>query len=754
MIKRIELENWKSHHETTLEFSDGVNALIGTMGSGKSSVLEALTFGLYGTTPSLKSREITLDDAIRRTPSEASEARVKVWLELDGDEYTVEREIERGSGTRRSELRKSGELLEAPSTQEVTEQVEKILGMDFRSFTRAIYAEQNKLDLFLEMRPGDRKEKIDELLKLDRFEDARQTTVKVENRLKDKMKQKQDELSDLEDDFDRDELEELEDEIAETEEELEELEDEIEELEDSREKHEERLEELEGKKEKQEKVKEKITRLEARKEAVKEELEEILEKVKDIENVEQRLEDTREELEEMEAKREKIERLEQKLELKEENRKELWEDIEELEEEVERLEELEEIDEELDEVSDNVEEVKERGNKLYAERQNIIESVKTLKDADGECPTCGQELDEKHREELFNERKEKVEGIKNKEKELREKLEKLIDKQEELEEKRDELMQYQKSEERLEKKQEKLEDIEESLEEIQEEKEELEKDYSEDRTDDLEKKIERLEEALELNELEEKKDVLDEKIEKAEEEIEEIEFDEEEIEEVRENLSEIRERRSVKKNTRKSREELLEEKNKRLEQMEKQQEKLEKLEKDVENTDRLLDFVHDYRIALEDTQVTLRERFVKRLNDLMDRIWTQVYPYDDYYSIRLNAEEGYLLQLLDSENSWISAEAEVSGGERHSAALVMRLALTFALSPKLQLLILDEPTHNLDSSAVEELAETLRERASGLINQLFLVTHDPALEAAATGKLYQFEKKGTETGLTEVEEVR
>jgi len=111
--------------------------------------------------------------------------------------------------------------------------------------------------------------------------------------------------------------------------------------------------------------------------------------------------------------------------------------------------------------------------------------------------------------------------------------------------------------------------------------------------------------------------------------------------------------------------------------------------------------------------------------------------------------------FLTLKTTGFSAQAEVSGGERHSAALVMRLGLAFTLSPKIQLLMLDEPTHNMDSSGVEELAETLRKRSSDLVKQLFIVTHDPGgLESAATGKLYQFEKKNTETGLTEVEEVR
>ncbi len=753
MIKRIEMENWKSHHETDLEFSSGVNALIGTMGSGKSSVLEAITFGLYGTTPALNSREITLDDAIRRSPSPAKDARVKVWLELGGDEYTVERVIERGSGTKRSELRKNSELIEAPSTQEVTEQVEKVLGMDFHSFTRAIYAEQNKLDLFLEMRPGDRKERIDELLKLDRFEDARQTIVTVENRLGDQLDAKQDEYAELEEEIDGEELEELEEDIEELEDEREELEEEVEELGEKLETQEKGIEELEEKKDKYRELEQRKTKLEARKESIEERLEE-KETTESIEKPEEKKQETEERIEELKEARENISQLEQRLELDGEKREKLKKEVENLEEQVEKFQELEDIEDEIEEISGEAENVKERGTTLHAERKNLLDSLKTLKDTEGDCPTCGQEMDEEHREELFEERKSRVKELKKKEKQLRDKLEELEEEREGLTEKRDELMQYRDSGEKLEDTREELEELEEDIEDRKEKLEELSEEWSGDEVEELEQQLERLAEAEEVKELREKEEVLEEKIGDTEDELEELDFDEEKLEEMKEELSEIREEKSVKENTLASQEELLSEKRKRLEQMQERLDKLEEIEKELEKTDKLLDFVHNYKIGLEDTQVTLRERFVRRLNELMDSIWSQVYPYDDYYSIKLNAEEGYLLELLDSENNWISAEAEVSGGERHSAALVMRLALTFTLSPKLQMLILDEPTHNLDSSAVEELAETLRERTSELIEQMFVVTHDPALESAATGKLYQFEKKGTETGLTEVEEVK
>lgn len=753
MIEKVELKNWKSHHETELEFDEGVNALIGTMGSGKSSVMEAVVFAFYGTTPAHNSREITLDDLIRRNPSQADEAMVKVEFKISDENYSVKREIERGKGTTHSELRKNGDLIEAPSTREVTEQVEKLLGLNFKAFSRAIYSEQNNLDLFLNMRPGTRKKRIDELLDIDRFEEARKNTVKVENNMKKELEDRQEALGELEDEIDEEELEELDEEIEEKKEKTEKLEKSLEEKEEKLEEKNNELEELEEKKEKVEKLEERKTKLETKKESVQERIDEAKEKIESVENPEKELEKARELKNELEEKREKLGKLEEKKKYLENDTEDLEDEIEELETEVEKFEEFEEIEDELEEIKQEIDRIKEEGNSFYAERTNLEESLETLNETDGECPTCGQEMDNEHREKVVSERKQEIKQLKEKEKKLREKLEGKDNQKEELEEKRDELLEYKSSEEKLEEKQEELEEKREKLEEITEEVEELGEDVSEDKLEDVEQKIDRLEHVEKIEELEEKKEHIEEKLEETAEELEEIEFDGEKLEKLRDKISELKEERSAEKQELKSEKEIVEEKQKRLEQMQSQVEKKQELEEKVEKLDQVLDYIHSYKTGLKETQIELRQKFVSRLNDLMDSIWTQIYPYDDYYSIRLNVEEDYLVEVLDSDNNWISAEAEVSGGERHSAALVMRLALSFTLSPKIQLLMLDEPTHNMDSSAVEELAETLRQNSDDLVKQMFIVTHDPALESAATGKLYRLEKKNTETGLTEVEEI-
>jgi len=48
MIKRVRLKNWRSHYDTDLRFDEGTNVIIGINGAGKSSVLEAIFFALFG----------------------------------------------------------------------------------------------------------------------------------------------------------------------------------------------------------------------------------------------------------------------------------------------------------------------------------------------------------------------------------------------------------------------------------------------------------------------------------------------------------------------------------------------------------------------------------------------------------------------------------------------------------------------------------------------------------------------------------
>ena len=184
MITRIILENWRSHENTSLEFSKGTNVIVGITGAGKSSIMNALCYALFGTFPDLQQRKIKLDDVIMNKPYEKEHARVYVELETNGEKQTIERTITRGKGSTENYYRKNGALIEGPNSKRVTEKITEALGMNYELFSKAVYSEQNNVEYFLEIPRGQRKQKLDELLGITRLEQARKNAGKAAKQLK------------------------------------------------------------------------------------------------------------------------------------------------------------------------------------------------------------------------------------------------------------------------------------------------------------------------------------------------------------------------------------------------------------------------------------------------------------------------------------------------------------------------------------------------------------------------------------------
>ena len=99
MIRKIKIKNWRSHDDSEFDFSKGTNALIGIMGSGKSSVMDAICFALFGTFPNLQSKKLKLDDILMNKPIMKDKADVELFLSINGAEYSIRRVIERNRGT-------------------------------------------------------------------------------------------------------------------------------------------------------------------------------------------------------------------------------------------------------------------------------------------------------------------------------------------------------------------------------------------------------------------------------------------------------------------------------------------------------------------------------------------------------------------------------------------------------------------------------------------------------------------------------
>ncbi|MBS3057595.1 MAG: AAA family ATPase [Candidatus Diapherotrites archaeon] len=186
MISLVELENWKSHKHSVLEFGKGTNVIIGRMGSGKTSVMDAISYALFGTFPALLARRLSQDEVIMSKPTSADFAKVAIEFDYRNENYRIERILQKSAGRKTNEAKiyRNSNFLAGPKVSDVNERVEEILGINFDLFSRAVYAEQNQIDFFLRLNPSERKGKIDELLAIDRYENAREQAGALANRIK------------------------------------------------------------------------------------------------------------------------------------------------------------------------------------------------------------------------------------------------------------------------------------------------------------------------------------------------------------------------------------------------------------------------------------------------------------------------------------------------------------------------------------------------------------------------------------------
>jgi exonuclease SbcC len=195
----------------------------------------------------------------------------------------------------------------------------------------------------------------------------------------------------------------------------------------------------------------------------------------------------------------------------------------------------------------------------------------------------------------------------------------------------------------------------------------------------------------------------------------------------------------------------IKEKEARRQELARELENLANQKKEIQKLENIIKNLRIFSFALEQTQIELRSNFIETVNYSMNKLWQTLYPYQDFVAVRLNTEEGdYILQLQGRDGRWVNVEGVVSGGERSIACLALRIAFALVLAPQLGMLILDEPSHNLDSVALRELATTLRERINEFIDQTFLITHETELEDAVTGRVYVLERDKTKDGATKV----
>jgi exonuclease SbcC len=168
-IEIIQLENIRSHVKSTVPFAKGFNCLVGGLGCGKSSVLYAIDFALFGE-PLGRSYDYLLRES-------SDNGKVTLQFVQNGKSYKILRGLKRrgkGIGQDFNELGlfQDENLIASVKADAVTEQLKAITGLDKELFREIVWVRQEHLKELLDARPRERQKRLDELFGLADYEKA------------------------------------------------------------------------------------------------------------------------------------------------------------------------------------------------------------------------------------------------------------------------------------------------------------------------------------------------------------------------------------------------------------------------------------------------------------------------------------------------------------------------------------------------------------------------------------------------------
>src|SRR3970040_1518694 len=170
--RRLIMEGFLAYRQRTeVDFTDAdLFVLSGPTGSGKSSVIDGMTFALYGTIPRLDDRR-----SVAPVISAMSDrARVSFEFTVGDETYTAVRLVTRtrtGATTSEARLERGDqhEVL-AGNADDVTSEAGRLLGLSYEHFTRAVVVPKGDFAQFLTDRPADRQALLRALLEIGLFE--------------------------------------------------------------------------------------------------------------------------------------------------------------------------------------------------------------------------------------------------------------------------------------------------------------------------------------------------------------------------------------------------------------------------------------------------------------------------------------------------------------------------------------------------------------------------------------------------------
>ncbi len=189
MITSVELGDFLSHSDTKLDFDKGVTVFVGQNGAGKSSIIDAITFAMFGQHTRKSNKGL-----IKRG---ANQGFAKVEFTINDRQYQAVRKIDtKGSLQAKFSEIVNGETIEIAAGERkqfgesMTQQVEKTIGLDFEKLKIASIVQQGELNAIIKAKPKEFKELLNAIIGIDKLDVASEEMKTVNKEFREKIRER------------------------------------------------------------------------------------------------------------------------------------------------------------------------------------------------------------------------------------------------------------------------------------------------------------------------------------------------------------------------------------------------------------------------------------------------------------------------------------------------------------------------------------------------------------------------------------
>jgi len=186
MITSVELRDFLSHSDTKLDFEEGVTVFVGPNGAGKSSMIDAITFALFG-----KHTRKSNKGLIRRGTNQGYS---KIRFLINGKDFEAIRKIDtKGNLLSQFSEKKDGNWIPIAAGERkqfgesMTKEIEKRIGLDFEKLKIASFVQQGELNSIIKAKPKEFKELLNSVIGIDKLDFASGSMKIIQKKFREKI---------------------------------------------------------------------------------------------------------------------------------------------------------------------------------------------------------------------------------------------------------------------------------------------------------------------------------------------------------------------------------------------------------------------------------------------------------------------------------------------------------------------------------------------------------------------------------------